>query len=419
MNQSKAISAFIRVVAVAMALTGLVTKESSARPAAPFQSALIIPVPNLMGYWSFDSATGTTVTDLSGNNNPGTLTGGATIDAVNRAPIPTGNAGSLGLSGTGQLLSVGDSSSLSITGALTVAAWIRPTAAPGGTQHGIIEKWDDPNVSNGYMLRLFSSNDQAFGICPPAGGVQMIQTTGRPVVPSSGTWTHVAGVFQPAPSPQMVQYRDAVQDALTSASAGYSIEPVTAPGNGSFGLNIGVDHGSNQFIGNIDEVRIYNRALTQPEVQILHDGQPAPLSLMATGMAGFNRLTWSPPPTPASGVTYSVLSGPSTGNYTAVVVNGLTTTTYDDLSAPPGVPTYYVVVAVTVMASGYSNEASGTATPAGPPPPPPAPRTTKSPDHGRCGCSTILAVNVPSLLSGGALILAALLALPRRRRNKA
>ena len=65
MNQSKAISAFIRVVAVAMSLTGLVTKESSARPATPFQSALIIPVPNLMGYWSFDSATGTTVTDLS------------------------------------------------------------------------------------------------------------------------------------------------------------------------------------------------------------------------------------------------------------------------------------------------------------------------------------------------------------------
>jgi hypothetical protein len=208
----------------------------------------------------------------------------------------------------------------------------------------------------------------------------------------------------------MAIYKDAVKDPTDSVTGGQ--EPVLPPTDGAQQLQIGKDYGANAFNGNIDEVRIYNRALTQPELQILHDGQPPTGTLFVTPGPGMNQLTWTAPPGAPAGITYSVLSGPTTGNYTNVV-NGINTTSYDDLSAPPGVPTFYVVVAVTVMASPYSNEVSGIPGPAGPPPPPPPPRTSQvGGEDNQCGCGTTFAPGVWPLLLGAGLLLA--VALTRR-----
>jgi MYXO-CTERM domain-containing protein len=415
MKRTTAFSFFLRAAAAGMALAGLCGRTTfAALPAA--QSAPLIVVPNLVGYWSMDGATGGVVSDLSGSGNNGTLSGAAAIDTTNKASVPAGNPASLSLTGAvGDRLVVGDSASLSITGALTLAAWIRPTIAPGGNQHGILEKFDGGGA-NGYSLRLSSNNDLGFTIYSATGG-QGISTSGRPPTPT-GTWTHVAGVFSPTGNPQMVEYRDGNVDALTSSSPGYVIEPVASPTNGSAPLHIGSDYGSNVLGGNIDEVRIYNRALNSAEIGILNTMvQPTAGTLLANGFGPNAVLSWGPASNAGSvNVTYTVLRGPSAGVYDTAF-NGINALTYTDTPATSGTY-YYTVVAVSVIPSAPQTavQVTTTSTPPPPPPPPPAPRTSKvGKENDPCGCGSAAPPASWAGLLGAALLAAVLSMRPQRR----
>src|SRR5436190_19163579 len=146
--QHRVSSWVLRCTGLILAVVGLVPTETSAR-AVFLAPPPAIQVPNLVGYWCVDGLVpdSTTVArDSSGNNNHGTYTSGATTIAA--APtIPTGNTRSFALTqASRQYIAVPDSPSLSITGSLTVAAWIRPTI-DSTLQQGIVEKWDDPGVT--------------------------------------------------------------------------------------------------------------------------------------------------------------------------------------------------------------------------------------------------------------------------------
>lgn len=418
MNSSRTASVLLRGLALGLALVAVVGRDSSAK-VAMVQAPPVILVPNLVSYWAADTDTGTTANDSAGSN-PGTyspVANPATTSASILSPVPTGNTRSFNLvSASNQFINVPDSASLTLGGAFTLAAWVRRTSTTGN-QMGIIEKYDDsPAIANGYSLRLQNNADAWISFSIRNGTTSKgISTAGSQ--PSRGvpvnTWAHVAGVYNPTTTPHMAIYKDATKDPTDSASAGQ--EPVLPPTDGANVLQIGKDYGANAFNGNIDEVRIYNRALTQPELQILHDGQPATGTLFVSPGPGMNQLTWSAPPGAPAGITYSILSGPATGNYTSVV-NGITTTAYDDLAAAPGVPTFYVVVAVTVMASPYSNEVSGIPGPAGPPPPPPPPRTSQvGGEENPCGCGSTSAPGGWTLLLGLVLLLGALIPTLTRR----
>lgn len=411
--QSIVASWLIRVAGVAglaIAVAGLRPAETSARvflQAAP----PVIQVPNLVGYWCVDGPvpdSGTTARDSSGNGNDGTYTSGATTMAA--APtVPPGNTMSVALAqASRQYISVPDSPSLSITGSLTVAAWIRPTLN-STFQQGIVEKWDEPSASAGYLFRLDGNENLSFSIGHATGNAGV--STAPRAIPLN-VWTHVAGVYSitaPAPTGTITNYVNGAADP----SVGSGIAP---PTNGSYALQIGSDHGANAFNGNLDEVRIYNRALTAAEVDVLRIGQPAPTGLVASPGTNQVSLTW----TAASNagtvpVRYSVLRGATAGNYTTVF-NNITATNYVDTTTTTATPYHYAVVAVSVMASAPSNNSSATPT-IGPPPPPPAPRTTKSgnQDDHMCGVST----GSPEAMSPAFLgtLLAAALALGFSRRR--
>jgi hypothetical protein len=408
MNISQRILSWaIRSAGLLAAVLVFLPAESSAR--VFFQSAPVIPVPNLVGYWCVDGPvpdTSTIAKDSSGSGNHGTYVSGATAMAT--APtVPAGNLKSFSFNqASRQYISVPDSPSLSITGSMTVAAWVK--ASDTTLQQGIVEKWDEPSVTGGYSFRLDASENLSFAICN-ASGANGVSTAPRTI--PLNTWAHVAGVYANAgASGTITNYVNAVADA----SVGTGIAP---PTDGSYALQIGDDHGSNAFNGNVDEVRIYNRALTANEVAILKNGQPAPMGLVAASGTNQNVLTWTAASNAAAvTVTYSVLSGPSTGNYTSVV-NGITGTTYTDTN-PGGSPVFYSVVAVSVMASSPSNESAATAT-VGPPPPPPAPRAPKTgggEKHNLCGGSTASPDSVPLTVLGSLLAAVLLLVLTRNPR---
>jgi hypothetical protein len=287
---------------------------------------------------------------------------------------------------------------------------------------GIIEKYDEaPALGNGYSFRLNSAEVLDFSIY---SGTTYFNVDSSPRTIPLNQWTHVAGVFDATAQTMSIYHSD---DDLVKSPApgnygpdGGAADPsqasgVSAPTAGTNQLQIGKDYAGNAFNGNIDEVRIYNRALTQAEIAILKNGQPMATGLVAAGAAGQINLSW----TAAAGATsYSLLRGTASGSYTTVV-NGITGTSTSDTTVSPGTPYFYVVVAVSVMASANSNESSATAAPAGPPPPPPPPPGPKVPkpkDNSRCGCATAFAGDFPLGMSAAALLAAALLALPRRRR---
>jgi hypothetical protein len=351
-QKQRVFSGVIRGAGILFAVLGLIPAETSAR--APLQAAPFIHVPNLVGYWCVDGLiadSGGNAQDNSGNNNLGTYMAGA-IAAPAAPSVPTGNTQSYQFDqASKQYISVGDSPSLSITGSLTIAAWIRRTI-DSSVQEGIVEKYDDSaGVVNGYSFRLDANENLSFSVIPASGGPVGISTAPRAI--PLNTWTHVAGVYSTSGG-TLTNYVNALADPTTASGA-------PAPTDGSNSLQIGKDYGGNAFNGNIDEVRIYNRALSADEIAILKDGQVAPTALMATGGPGENDLTWTAPANPAGvNLQYSVLRGTSSGIYDTIF-NDINTTSFTDTTVTPGTAYYYAVVAVTVMASAPSNESTATA----------------------------------------------------------
>ncbi|MEM1096678.1 MAG: LamG domain-containing protein, partial [Bacteroidota bacterium] len=87
----------------------------------------------LVGYWPFDAGTTTTV-DLAGNDNTGTLTNGASIDAAvasafTAGPPSTVAGNALTLNGTDEYVALG---SFSLPESFTFEMWVNPTSTDDG-----------------------------------------------------------------------------------------------------------------------------------------------------------------------------------------------------------------------------------------------------------------------------------------------
>jgi len=414
MDRNRIFSGALRLVAVVGALTALVSQNPPAGAAAPaVLPSPFIPVSGLAAYWALDETAATTVEDWSGNSNNGSYYNTPVI-STDVAPVPAvGNLRSLKFTANGstQRVNVPDSASLRISGKMTVAAWLKPTADTPLYHKGTIEKWTDGATDiDGYMLRLGypdkGNNVPAFTL--GNGATRLTVDNGFPI--PNDQWTHVAAVYDGA---NMIMYVGGVSVA-TTPNAG-AVVPTAANTNE---LHIGSDYGTEVFTGNIDEARIFNRDLSAVEVGILKDGQQPPTLVSATAIAGGNQISWTAPAVPSTGLTYSLLIGTSAGTYTSVI-NGITGTSYDHLAATPGVPTHYAVVAVSVMTSVPTADVSSTPGPAGPPPPPPPPRTQKLGERHMCGCDTVSSTSGLGGLLGAALMAAALGTASLRRRGRA
>ena len=199
--------------------------------------------------WGFNETSGTTSADASGNNN--TL---ALLNGLAFAPGKNGNG--LSFDGTNDYLTAQNSPSLDISGnALTLSMWINPTGSTGD-QVVLGKHWTTSMTSPYYQYGLELT---ANGRVP----VLQIGTTGGVLSASMGSslainqWTHLAIVFNGSTT---LFY---VNGALVSTKN--LAVSMTARGNP---LRIGADASTQQFYkGLLDDVRLYNRALTQAEVQ--------------------------------------------------------------------------------------------------------------------------------------------------------
>ena len=378
------------VIVIAACSLGSSTSTAASRAMAAFQA-----VANLEAYWAFEESGGTTAADSSGNGHTGTHTGGVAIDAVNFSPQPTvNNLRSISLDGTTGYVDVPSAASLEITGSMTLAAWVRPTSAPSH-QMGIIEKWADPGTGfiNGYFLRLGTVGTPVTGhyvkFNMGNGAVQNEAAESGVALPLN-TWTHVAGVYN---GTTMQVYKNGV--SVGSASSG----PATASG---VSLSIG-GYTPNVFAGNIDDARIYTRALSTAEIGVLMNGQAAPTGLVATPGPAQVTLSWTAAP---NATNYNIYRAPAVGG-PYVLFASTAGTSYTDTSVVFPIPYWYEVTAVSVMESAPAGPVTATALPTGPHV---KGTTTHNLAH-RCGCGS---VGTPPFMALALLALSAMAVLIRR-----
>jgi CSLREA domain-containing protein len=194
--------------------------------------------------------------DFADGNN-GTLQGGATFAA--------GEVGqAFSLNGTDAFVEIPDSPSLSVTGAITLEAWINPNSVTG--LHEIISKYDSSISQESWALLVMDGVVRAEFLGSGDGVLARVVDTNTAVI-STGVFTHLAATFDPATQAVHI-YVNGVDVPTTVQNGGIvsSIFDSTSP------MRIGsIVGGSGQtsefFDGRIDEVDVYNRALSTAEVQ--------------------------------------------------------------------------------------------------------------------------------------------------------
>lgn len=217
---------------------------------------------SLVLYLGFDKNDPAKVADLSGKGNHATVVGARYV--------PQGRkGGAYSLSGSNEHLTVANSNSLEIRDKLTLAAWVNlASLGPGGygNEHGyVINKGNDLWWNPAFCLGYAKAGQPLFhvgnAVEPQRGGKTVSGTT----VLAAGKWTHLAGAYDGATLKVYVNGR-------LEGTEKYSgqIRSDKAPIHLGGGSLRGVDWGNHFTVhGTIDEVMIFDRALSAGEVRQL------------------------------------------------------------------------------------------------------------------------------------------------------
>jgi hypothetical protein len=208
-----------------------------------------------VAYWKFDEGSGTTAADSSGSGNTGTVNG------------PTWTSGEIGgalnFDGVNDYVSVPDAGNLDNTSALTIAFWVKPTILDGSPR-GIVSKRTASGSQDAYSIFFNSGNQIHVDI--DTGNNRFSTNT----VFLTNTWYHVAVTYDGtlAPASRVHVYVNGVLDK-TAGETSASIPNYAS--DLAFGKLVG--NPTSYFAGSLDDVRIYNRALTATEVGSLFNSR--------------------------------------------------------------------------------------------------------------------------------------------------
>jgi len=222
------------------------------------------PVGSPVAYWKFDEGFGDTAYDELGNSD-GTLeadTGGSQTTETEMWDLNGKFGKAIEFDGTDDKVTIADSSLVSgfpgrsTNGSLddfTLSAWVNWNALPNYT--GIIEKYNATWGESSYRLEKswddtivfqFVNNDDPDFSCIVNSDTQV----------STGNWYHVMGVYDKS---EIKIYIDGIEDGAP-VSCSYDVL------RGVSDLKIGDRNDDNTMDGLIDEVKIYNYAMTAAQV---------------------------------------------------------------------------------------------------------------------------------------------------------
>ena len=211
---------------------------------------------SLVGFWPLNEGTGTVVYDYSGNNETGSWNG---TPAGTSGYYSSGQVQSYAgaFNGTSSLtyVYIAPNNSLNITGALTISAWVLPTVVESGgaaiVNHRIYNVWVDYGMYGRFSGMGFNYNNGStwYDNGPNTGaslGIWQLFTITR----DNGGNT--------------VNYYINGTLILTTAGLGNAVSV-------NYPLILGADvANSGYFVGSINNIRIYNRALSAAQISALY-----------------------------------------------------------------------------------------------------------------------------------------------------
>lgn len=210
----------------------------------PITACLTAPT-NLAVYVPAENSTA----DVIGQNFNGSLVGNAFY-------ANTGKVGrAFNFDGVGDYVTLPDKNNQDMTGDLTLEAWINPTISTG-SQRTIISKRDFSGENVNYALFLESSGALTFSLRVGAG---VFNTVSAPGVIPAGVYTHVAVTLS---GTDLIFYQNGVETFRTN----YVITHPASSGEFQIGGTAINGFVGSFFQGQIDEVSIYNRVLSQAEL---------------------------------------------------------------------------------------------------------------------------------------------------------
>lgn len=188
--------------------------------------------------------------DSSGNGNDGAWNG----NAANTTTAKFGNATTY--DGTGDFVSVADAASISMTGKLTLSAWVKPNSSIA-TKAIIVKDLSYRLVTDG------SGNP----ICQIYNGSWQTAATSSVAI-TTGSWYHVACAYD---QNTLSVFVNGVRTGTTNLT--------NSVDDSANALQIGHDAGATygDYNGQIDEVRIYNSPFFPSQITSLYNWGPGPV----------------------------------------------------------------------------------------------------------------------------------------------
>lgn len=211
----------------------------------------------LVGQWNLDEISGAAVPASVGS-------AGTTFNGAVWTPTSGRGSGALHLDRVqNQYVRIPRYAGLEGT-AVTLSFWLRPIGEQVDFAAVVHKTWNDdagPTHSS-YAFQLFNDGQYSFNTSYTAAEDEMFSTT---VIPND-KWTHVVATYDPASAaPQKRVYINGQLD-LFKTITNAMIHDATATGDLYFGATSATQP---RYTGLIDNVRIYNRAITQAEAQTI------------------------------------------------------------------------------------------------------------------------------------------------------
>ena len=245
---------------------------------------------DLVGHWTLDEGSGNTATDISSYGNHGTLQNNP--DLTDPTWITGIRGGAVEFHGTGTALTGGDyfdcgnDASLDISGPISIALWIRPDAddpegkgTSGGETAPLAKAMAGVGNEWSWQVRYgWSTSDPTMGFqfnATPITWVYTGQTLER------YEWCHIACSYDG--TTVKCYFNGEETDSATMSNLAKSPTPVL----------IGSDGWGSDWIGAIDDVRIYNHGLSEAEILGTMAGEVWPYAYGPSPEDGaLNLATW-------------------------------------------------------------------------------------------------------------------------------
>ncbi|MEZ5329718.1 MAG: LamG domain-containing protein [Verrucomicrobiales bacterium] len=239
----------------------------------------------LIALFDFEEGSGATTTDASGNSRVGTLGDGASWDT--NVFAPGGSTASIFFDGTDnanvavaswKAPEIGDTNSRSI------ALWMRSAdgVLPGASNLGFIG-YGENQAGDKFNFRTQIDNGPIDGnIRVEVNGGYIIGTT----VVVDGLWHHVAMTWEDDGTPDVLDVKLYVDGQLEEISASLDEIMHTDTTNG-IDFTIADDHSNREWHGWLDDIRVYDHALSGSDIAALAVPEP---SASLLGLFGFSFL---------------------------------------------------------------------------------------------------------------------------------